>query len=94
MTDNRPTLLSVNYRPALLTWVQGSIMESIVKGKLWVILDENNNIRKGQHGFMTGRSCLTNLREVFEFRTKALVEGRDISDIRSDPGSGWILAIQ
>jgi len=38
-------------------------------------IENNSLITKHQHGFMTGRSCLTNLLETFESWTRILVAG-------------------
>ena len=50
-------------------------MESLVRQSLTAYLDRNDVISKKQHGFVKGRSCLTNLLECFEYWTKALDEG-------------------
>jgi hypothetical protein len=50
-----------NYRPVSLTSVFGKILESIIKDDLMVFLDSNKLISDKQHGFMPGRSCLTQL---------------------------------
>jgi len=64
-----------NYRPVSLTSVSCKVMESIIKDKLLEFLDKNKVISEAQHGFRSGRSCLTNLLESFEQWTRALDEG-------------------
>jgi len=63
-----------NYRPVSLTYVPCKIMESIIKDKLMGFLESNDLLCKEQHGFRSGRSCLTNLLETFENWTKTLDE--------------------
>jgi len=50
-------------------------MESIIKEKLMKFLESNELLSNEQHGFRSGRSCLTNLLETLENWTKALDEG-------------------
>jgi len=64
-----------NYRPVSLTSVPSKIMESIIKEKFMKFLESNNLLCRSQHGFRSGRSCLTNLLETLENWTKALDEG-------------------
>ena len=52
-----------NYRPVSLTSVPCKIMESIIKEKLMKFLESNELLSNEQHGFRSGRSCLTNLLE-------------------------------
>jgi len=47
-------------------------------------LDNKKVISDRQHGFISGRSCLTNLLEVFEDWTKSLDEGYGIDVIYLD----------
>ena len=49
-----------------LTSVPCKIMESIIKDNITAFLEENNVINAYQHGFINGRSCLTNLLESLE----------------------------
>ena len=64
-----------NYRPISLTSVCCKLLESLIRQSLTDFLDSNDAISKKQHGFVKGRSCLTNLLECFECWTKALDEG-------------------
>ena len=63
-----------NYRPVSLTSVVGKILESIVKEHIVNHLDRFKLIKDSQHGFTSGRSCLTNLLDFFEEVTKDLDE--------------------
>ena len=74
----------VNYRPVSLTSVTCKLMESIIKDALTHYLDVNDIISPHQHGFMSGRSCLTNLLETLECWTKALDEGVGIDVLYLD----------
>jgi len=71
-----------NYRPVSLTSVACKIMESIIKDYLVSYLADKLSCY--QHGFMKGRSCLTNLLESLEAWTKALDEGYGIDVIYLD----------
>ena len=55
-----------NYRPVSLTCIICKVMEKIVKEDIIDHLKRNNIIRDSQHGFIRGRSCLTNLLDFFE----------------------------
>jgi len=50
-----------NYRPISLTSIVGKILESITKEVTGAHLENHNLIKLSQHGFMKGKSCLTNL---------------------------------
>ena len=52
-----------NYRPVSLTCIVCKILEKIIKSSIWEHLDQHKLIRDSQHGFRSGRSCLTNLLE-------------------------------
>jgi len=59
-------------------------MESTIKDALTCYLDVNDIISPQQHGFMSGRSCLTNVLETLECWTKALDEGSVIDVLYLD----------
>ena len=73
-----------NYRPVSLTSVPGKIMESIIKEHLVEYLKKKDWLSVCQHGFVKGRSCLTNLLEAFEAWTRLLDEGHGIDIIFLD----------
>ena len=52
-----------NYRPVSLTSIPCKIMESIVRDGLMAHLEENSLMNPCQHGFMSGKSCATNLHQ-------------------------------
>ena len=64
-----------NFRPVSLTSIICKMMESIIKDKLVEHLQNFNLLNDSQHGFMKGKSCLTNLLEYFENVTKFLDQG-------------------
>jgi uncharacterized protein (DUF4415 family) len=71
-----------NYRPVSLTSIVSKLMESIVRDKLMNHLDPV--ISEHQHGFMNGRSCVTQLIETIEEWTKLLDEGHPIDAVYLD----------
>ena len=54
-----------NYRPISLTSVPGKMLESIIADDMMSHLEYNKLILDSQHGFRSGRSCLTNLVDFF-----------------------------
>ena len=54
-----------NYSPISLTLVLGKMLESIIADDMMSHLEHNKLILDCQHGFRSGRSCLTNLVDFF-----------------------------
>jgi Reverse transcriptase (RNA-dependent DNA polymerase)/Endonuclease-reverse transcriptase len=73
-----------NYRPVSLTTVCCRVMESIMKDQIVTHLERNGLINKSQHGFMTGRSCTTNLLVFLEKVTAELDKGEPVDVIYLD----------
>ena len=66
---------SSNYRPISLTAVPCKIMEKLVKNVMVRHLINNDLLSKHQHGFMRGKSCLTNLLECLDIITEVINRG-------------------
>ncbi|PKU31507.1 rna-directed dna polymerase from mobile element jockey- hypothetical protein [Limosa lapponica baueri] len=50
-----------NYRPVSLTSIPGKMMEQLILDVISKHVEEEKDIRSGQHGFTKGKSCLTNM---------------------------------
>ena len=73
-----------NYRPVSLTSIPGKLVETIIKNKISGHIDDQKLMRKTQHGFCKGRSCLTNLLEFFEGVNKQVDKGDPIDIVYLD----------
>ena len=78
-----PSLVS-NYRPISLTCVACKVMESIIRDTLLAFLSKNNLISSHQHGFVHGKSTVTQLLECLNFWHKSLDEGKVVDVIYLD----------
>jgi len=76
--------LPANYRPISLTTVIGKILESIVRDKLVDHCMLYNLFSDAQHGFVPGRSCMTQLLTVMEDWTLALDNSHSIDSVYLD----------
>ena len=65
-----------SYRPISLTLVHGKVMEWIISGAIMGQLKVNQGIRFCQHGFINGRSCLTNLISFYDQVTHLVAEDK------------------
>ena len=62
----KPVRLNVKITDLVsLTSIVGKLLESIIKDNIFKHLEILKLIRTSQHGFMKGKSCLTNLLEFF-----------------------------
>jgi hypothetical protein len=73
-----------NYRPVSLTAVSCRVMEGIIKDHVVNHLERHGLIRATQHGFMRGKSCVTNLLTFFEKITAAIDGGEAVDVIYLD----------
>lgn len=73
-----------NYRPVSLTSLVSKLFEKIIKDHLQRYLDTNSLIRNTQHGFMAGKSCLTNLLEFLSYCTEEVDKGHCLDVIYLD----------
>ena len=73
-----------NYRPVSLTCVACKVMEMIICDAIVEHLRKFELIRRSQHGFLRGRSTLTNLLCYLEELTKLLDEGHSLDIVYLD----------
>ena len=60
------------------------VLERILRDRIYSHLEISGRISERQHGFVKGRSCLTNLIEFFEEVTKMIDEGRAVDVVDMD----------
>jgi len=73
-----------NYRPVSLTSYIGKILEAILKVNIVRHITVHSLINASQHGFLSRRSCLTNLLEFLEYVTSALEQNKPVDVIYLD----------
>ena len=73
-----------NYRPISLTSVPGKLLERLIRDILVKHMEENSLFSKAQHGFITGRSCSTQLPEQMEELTETRDSNGDVDIIYLD----------
>ena len=76
--------IAANYRPVSLTSITCKFFEKCVRDALMTHLVKQGLITKDQHGFLTGRSCSTQLLEVMEMWTRWVDEGLPFDTIYTD----------
>ena len=76
--------MAQNYRPISLTSQACKMLESIIKDKIVAHLDKYKLINDTQHGFVSKRSCLTNLLEFYEFVSQYTDQGYPVDVIYLD----------
>ena len=73
-----------NYRPVSLLPVVSKLFESLLKDCIMEHLSYNNLLSCNQHGFIPGRSCVTNLLELMDKWTDMLDNDEPIDNIYLD----------
>ncbi|KAJ7426024.1 RNA-directed DNA polymerase from mobile element jockey-like protein [Willisornis vidua] len=73
-----------NYRPVILTSVPGKVMEQTILSAITQHLQDVQGNRPSQHGFRTGRSCLTNLISFYDQVTHLVDEGKVVGVVYLD----------
>ncbi|MEW8544372.1 MAG: reverse transcriptase domain-containing protein, partial [Candidatus Thiodiazotropha sp.] len=73
-----------NYRPISLTSVPGKLMERLVRNAIVDHMTVNNLFSVSQHGFISGKSCITQLLEFLEDITEEIDNGKDVDIIYLD----------
>jgi len=78
-----------NYRPVSLTSVLGKVMQQIILSAITWHTQDNQVIRPSQHGFMKGRSCLTNLISFYEKEIHLVDEGKAVDVVYLDVSNAF-----
>ncbi|GAB0175842.1 mitochondrial enolase superfamily member 1 [Grus japonensis] len=73
-----------NYRPVSLTLVLGKVMEQIILSAIMWHVQDNKVVKPSQHGFMKGKSCLTNLISFCDEVICLVDEGKAADDVYLD----------
>ena len=73
-----------NYRPVSLTSIPGKLMEQLIQSTILQHMRDNQGIRHSQHGFMKGRSCLTDLISFYDRATCLLDDGKAVDVVCLD----------
>jgi len=76
--------LPENYRPVSLTSQCSKLFEAIVRDSLTEYLESNCTITDSQHGFRTGRSCMSNLLSFLDRVSEGVDAGKVIDVIYLD----------
>ena len=70
--------LPENYRPVSLTSVVVKLLERVIRNRICAFFNDQDFFNPSQHGFLKGRSCLTNLLVFFDHITQKLDDGEEI----------------
>ncbi|XP_074998798.1 TBC1 domain family member 7 isoform X1 [Calonectris borealis] len=73
-----------NYRPVSLTSVLGKVLEQIILSAITWHVQSNQVSRPSQHGFMKGRSSLTNLISFYDKMARLVDEGKALDVVYLD----------
>jgi len=78
-----------SYRPVSLTSLSGKVMEQIILSAIIWHVQDNQMIKSNQHGFIKGRSCLTNLVSLYDKLTCLMDEAKAIDIVYLDFGKAF-----
>ena len=73
-----------NYRPVSLTCILCKVMESIIRDCLVQYLEKNDYLSPFQHGFISQRSCTTNILATLDAWTEIIDSGNPLDAIYLD----------
>ena len=73
-----------NYRPVSLTSHIIKLFEKVIRTQVIDFLETNNLLNSGQHGFRSGRSCLTQLIDHYDFIMSQMELGKNVDVIYLD----------
>ena len=73
-----------NYRPSALTSHLSNVFEQEIREELVAFLEDNQLLNPGQHGFRTGRSCLSQLLTHLDEILNALEGGNNVDVVYLD----------
>ena len=76
--------MASNYRPISLTSVVNKIMERFVRSAIVDRLKKSGVLSDSQHGFIPGRSCVTQLLQVMDKWTEMIENGDPIDVVYLD----------
>ena len=78
------TAMAKNYRPVALTSHLVKIFEKVIRKHIVKHLEANSSFNPSQHGFRSGRSCLSQLLTHYEMILSQLEEGHNVDVIYLD----------
>ena len=76
--------IPANYRLVSITFHVVKVFERVLRKKMVELLETNGSLCNNQHGFRSGRSCLTQLLHHFDDVLKALMNNQEFYSIHLD----------
>ena len=81
--------LAKNYRPVALTSHLIKVFEKVIRKHLVRFIEANELMNPNQHGFRSGRSCLSQLLQHFDQIIRLLEEGKNVDVVYLDFGKAF-----